>query len=236
MAPPNGAMNGTLRMEDQAPQLQYQPATATTRRKTTRRLLAAVVAILLLVLGVRLGPFAVQQAKVLYWQHQCMNFHTSGDIVAQTELLMDPSNPQRQQGPTDELMRVSKLGAMEGVVFLHERKTPTGRSKLVIVEAATKGNLPFFSLIPHAFEPATLVKPLTESSPFSFNILPLDADDIRIHEGVIDPVDASHFTIEVRTTHWTLTYDGWVRDDNLILEARPKVAIPPPTSLPALSR
>ena len=133
--------------------LEYAPGAPVRRRKRIRR-----VVILLVLLGVglagwRWGPAARDQAVLLYWQRQCMNFQVAPDVVlyepdpVKAAVLLRQQDPQYVPLPFSthavyqprslrEFEARTPAGAAIGsrsIAFLHERRTPAGKRRLVVV-------------------------------------------------------------------------------------------------------
>ena len=108
-------------------------------------------------------------------------------------------------------------GVMDGVIFLHERVSPAGGRRLVVVELRNGPSLGAVAYSRVFALGGLLDKPKELASYDGGHVFDPRA---RVYAGVPDPNDASHFTFEVRTDGATEGYDGWLTDDDQILIER----------------
>ena len=127
-------------------------------------------------------------------------------------------------------------------IFLHERNRPDGKTRLVamfpINRRTDSTGRSFIECAIFVFDPGTIFRrPVESISLNSWHSLPAFGDTMKIYSGQPDPLDHSHFTIELKTFAERFICDGWLRnDDTVVLEPRPPVPIPVPTSSPASSQ
>jgi hypothetical protein len=165
------------------------------------------------------------KARLLYWQRQCLNYERPGDAVITEldprkadELMRHDSDYQpggrtpaavlfpvclRQYQARATAARLKQVGSLMGpgpaTIFLHERKTPAGKSRLVFVESTAVVNA--LSLPNHLtavlVEPATLLSP-ARPIPLSQRASQYSGPFVPAHlcYGQADPNDPTHFTIE----------------------------------------
>jgi hypothetical protein len=204
--------------------LPYAPPPALHRRRRFRRamLRLAILSIVIWV-GARWGPVAWQRSALLYRQRQCLRYTAPPDKVVCSEPLpragrMFPFSFAAADPPgISDAMGLHPDGgkAFPGpsgpVLFMHERKTASGRRYLVILRRVPSSGRESWDL-PSSYrltliEPATVTakgilreRPVIEVLPRDFTEPP-DADSsappdtLRFFAGQPDPADASRFTI-----------------------------------------
>jgi hypothetical protein len=173
--------------------------------------LVAVVAVA--AVAIRWGPALKEHANVLRDQRRCMNYRAPGGSV----MLQADRN---EQGVLIGLMsytpvcwrRFQRPSIAPAVVFLHARTSPSGKRRLVSVEAAPSlAYRPAWSarvLVPDALRgPADV-----PGSPYYPDLPGAD----RIYAGQPDPADPSHFTVEYENGGERKTADGWLQDDDTL--------------------
>ncbi len=235
---------GDSRLSDPLNQLHYQPAKKTISRKIRDRLIAAVVIAVVFLITLWFGPSAMKRVELLYWQRRCSNYPSQSDQIVYT---YHPEKGQAAAIQPIEWQRYSDLAGFKFTtgdlaVFIHSRTSPNGTSRIVMVGA---GGTPLdwdkkwrISLNGQAIVPGGLfAMPGTTSQSMAQNIVRFfdvpAAKQVIYRNGRIDPDDSSHFTLEMDADDQRFTTDGWLRDDDtVLLETRPSVPIPPPTSLP----
>ena len=126
------------------------------------------------------------------------------------------------------------------ILFLHERQSPGGRRRLVVLRRGPKSPL-FYYLLPLTFS-AQLIDPATraEGPTVVAALVPTDLDlripadllnsPVRCFAGQPDPDDPSHFTVRLELGATPGTIDGWLEDDDRV---RLKFRLAP-TDRPAL--
>ena len=198
-------------MSQRSPQIDYAPKPPPHLR-WQRRAVISFAAILVIGLAYQYIPVAWRNARLFYWQKKCLKFMAPAD-----ELIFD-GNLNDMSGhatPFEDFYRIySPPGSSANyVAFLHERLSPNGIHKLVVVEATPYSGGHEVNLRGRCFELGSLVSPPTEGGLFlssaGGNEFPAP-----IHAGQIDPADSSHFTIECGGG---MIVDGWVKDNNNVL-------------------
>ena len=216
-------------------QLEYAPAAPVLRRRRFRR---AIIALIVVVGGValwRAGPPFVRQVRYVYWQSQCMNFTAPPNFVAYEE---DPTRtaallklveyqpvpvPFGPAAPAGFVPPpVTHLWSHHGpLVFLHERTTPSGRKRLVVLGYSYRLLGSFFapqrelSLFGSGRFVATLL-PGSEiqGDPHNRLFISLNPQDkLRFFWGQLDPDHADHFTVDYLLNDQPGTIDGYLKDD-----------------------
>jgi hypothetical protein len=189
---------------------------------------------------------------LLYHQHQCLSYSAPADqVVFDTEpgqvahLASDPHYliateiASRRRTPDWDSFLAKGFRGVTGlaplppnnpILFMHERKSPNGTVRLVVVErTAGLAEPPLFiagfDVEAFAIEPGRIVRP-PHWLPFAWDIdvayNPGPHRDIRIYAGQVDPADASHFTIRYESGGKTNIADGNLGDDGEVhLAARP---------------
>jgi hypothetical protein len=117
------------------------------------------------------------------------------------------------------------------VVFLHERVSPAGHRRLVMVRYIPETNtfnpyfLAGFNYDTKAITPATMTKPPAQPMRgYAIDVIstwPKVPPKVRMYCGTIDPADASHFTIRYEFWGKSDTLDGYLGDnDNITITPR----------------
>jgi hypothetical protein len=163
----------------------------------------------------------VAQARTLYWQNKCLSYAPPADAIA-----FDRS--KAAAGYT--MPRCwAELRNREGwapwphtVVFMHERRTPGGQPRLVVV---TLGAYPVGwgnALFVAAAKPATLATPVAFGRPWKWPILDLpglfdrSVTPFLVYVGQPDANDPTHFTIPFTSKGTPGIIDGWLADDDSV--------------------
>jgi hypothetical protein len=142
------------------PALEYAPGAPVRRRKRIRRVMMLLVILAIGSAGWRLGPAARDRATLLYWQRQCTNFEFPRDVVlyetdaAKAAALLWRPEPEYVPLPfyghnqpvvthavyqprclREFATRTSAATSpgQRSPIFCHERRTPAGQRRLVIV-------------------------------------------------------------------------------------------------------
>lgn len=221
--------------------LDYGPRPGVTRRRWFRRVTAAFVLITLLAgAGWRWGGPAFDRAKFLYRQRQCLRYAAPADRVVWEQWYPPPQagggRPRLQfLGPPtpDAFQAVHERATGErlllgSVVFMHERRSPAGDARLVVVERVPQrlidiGGARLFRAwvvapatwragpaVISSSRPNGFPSPVNCSGPFP-EFLPL-----RLFAGQPDPADPSHFTIAFESEGRPGVLDGWLRDGDKV--------------------
>ena len=231
----------------EAAALQYEPAPRSARRRRliARAILIAVIGIVI-VLGVSVFPRANRRVRILVAQSKCMQFEIpAGTVVFES----DPTRAQNlardgrytigsdraglMKTPLDRLDEVDPPTQLvcdfrRAIAFLHSRRSPGGRTRLVCVTVT-----PFEKLWHPLYAEAIVWEPATWSLPrraewSSTAVAFVDRHGAwpRVFAGQPDPHDPSHFTIafEWRGRHGVL--DGWLKDDDTVsMHVREPIAV-----------
>ena len=217
--------------------LHYAPAAPHRKRRWGRRAACVVLLIAGVVVSFRLAPSIRQHAIVIQAQRRCAGFVAPAPGVAYQRIPVyegGQRRPDKFELGTVQLVpewatlyaAVSPPGGVpSALVFLHERRSDNGTSRIVAVTfspalANLSEQLPFSI---NVIEPGTPVSrpKLLFSSSVSIPSLPPESQ-ILILAGQVDTSDSSHFTIDyVLGDGNRRTLDGWLRaDDTVLLEAR----------------
>ena len=194
------------------------------------------------------GPGAWQRARLLYWQHRCMTYTAPPDQVVYEEAMAGPAadvNPPAAPGlvsspnagflglwshtrPVSDWRAFSELrgtipSTTQAVLFLHERRTASGITRLVFVtirpwtydQPELKERLRWTVI-----HPGSVNRDPTSSTwePLVFRLgiwqqLPFPNQRLRLFAGQPDLADPSHFTIGYELDGSRGTIDGWLRDN-----------------------
>lgn len=215
------------------------------RRRRFRRAGRVVVLIGLVAAGWRWGPPAWRHVRLLYWQRQCLAYTTPADqvvydenpvraatLLKREEYVHHPASaPGRlvamareprcwaeaiRLAPNSNLLPGTAGGCP--VFFLHERRSPDGTRRLVIVGGVPGSDIPFLRLI----RPAGLLRqPSVCDRVFHFDLdVELSCDvpppEFRVFAGQADPADPSHFTIRGEMGGTLVSFDGWLKDGDRV--------------------
>ena len=245
--------------------IEYAPPPPRHRRWLRRWLLPAIL-LATLVSAYWWGPPFAYRLKLAYYERQCGSYVPPPDTIVYTASHNDAkrlaaTSAGYQPGPANEqsvflvppawskfygLLSPPGFRSM-GTAFLHERRTPRGRTLLVAVDYLGDTfqesdllplNVSEFQV--RAFEPGGPFSLPVEVQTDRFPILlPTSSGlqgPLRLRAGQPDPNDATHFTIAWELVDDPRTggvIDGWVRDRGVVLE--PRELTPPPPSSPARS-
>ena len=103
------------------------------------------------------------------------------------------------------------------VVFLHERISPAGHRRLVVIHISLLPNDPFNRIFfDHYLEQDGVTGNASRSQDRSVEMYRLPAEAIGIYAGQPDASDSSHFTIDYLLNNRRETIDGWLNDDNSV--------------------
>jgi hypothetical protein len=209
------------------PDLAYAPAEPGRRRRRTAR--RVVLAVLVLAIAGCLWWWhepLIAHGRLLYWQHKCQTHTFAPDAVVASS--SGPAEMTSAPVPAYWTAYESAAGGSsrkstltQTVVFLHRRRSPSGRERVVAVRCLP-GYLTSASVV-QAFHPA-VVEPAAPWPLTSRPVLregrfpggyPVDAA-VRVFGGQSDAADPSHFTIPYTVNDLPGTLDGWLRDDDTV--------------------
>jgi hypothetical protein len=200
----------------------------------------------------RYGPWLQKRVAMLSAQRACLDFTPAPDSVVfqQDGGVTYASNPwsfAAAQKPNVPLVWEGYFSAhvaphslipnpsiqSQGTLFLHERRSPAGNRRLVVVDLRVvwhrQGTV--FQANKRAIEPGTLRREpretwggppffdLTATNLVGQNQQLMDVNygsTVRFFPGVADPADASHLTIDYEIGDRRETIDGWLRDDDAV--------------------
>ncbi len=213
-----------------------------------------LLAVVLVALAVwRCYGSVVTKLRILYYQRQCMAFALppatvvyEEDQLAQPALLARPgywawgpsSSPSTVNGVLfspacwetvgmrQERRRLVNLAGPGSFLFMHERISPAGHRRLVLVQynRVFAESCPEFAngsnWTAESISEATLVSDVSVLR-YTYDGVyhgksPITAPLVRIYAGQADPADASHFTIRYQMWGQTDVVDGWLRDDESV--------------------
>ena len=187
--------------------------------------------------GRRWGPAISRQARILYWQAQCMKYSAPADKALAPPLphcycSLYAASERRNYPRWDDQM----------MLFMHERTSPAGNRRLVVMYGSLRRDVhelpagvkpwmpknvqPSSWKIPvplvYVYDPATLSTDLREVYHVSvgfdeWGVYGLaESVQFEIFPGQPDSHDPSHFTIRFQADDKTGAIEGWLRDDNTI--------------------
>jgi hypothetical protein len=215
------------------------------RRKRVRRSLLIVIVLVLLLSAWSWGPRLWQRVRVAYWQHRCLVYTAPVDqviyeedptsarmLLASPDCAMTANNPQfvaRRPWPWREFPSTG-VGA-DGVAFLHERMTPSGQRRLVVVEVWLRWPVgtgrQVLQLNNYVIRPrAMAARPeIANNAVFCYPVEEFSSlastDRVRLFAGQPDASDPTHFTIGYAVNGKTGTIDGWLTNvDRVNLQVR----------------
>jgi hypothetical protein len=225
--------------------LTYEKTPGRTRR-WMRRAIATAIFVGIAAIAILYGPAVFARFKLLAVQRTAMNYSPAADhVVYET----DPQQAkQLMRNPGDYLAGGSGVPVIEfatpwrdfyrlaqppgrkpaAVLFLHERRTPAGKRRLVAIDTLgsdSDGPLVFRSAVfrpGDALASAGLLTTKNSRQP--------DADDrarqiVRIFAGQCDTHDPAHFTIAYQTRSRREIVDGWLLEsDQVVLELRKPIS------------
>jgi hypothetical protein len=190
----------------------------------SRRARVAVCSSLLVALSLSIflwGKPAWRRAQLLYWQARSMKYQVPEGTVASSS-----DRPTIVSLEWANFYRLAGDGTVksEGTVFLHERRSPGGRRRLVAVNVHDFGCFGGRGMVAHVFAPGSLFSRATEIS-FTGGVHPVEFAAV-IYVGLPDPQDTSHFVIRYDLGKQSRVIDGWLTDDDRVLleERHPSVA------------
>ena len=210
------------------PDWAYAPAAPSRRRR--RMIRRTVLAVLLLAAAGCLWWWhepLLAHGRVLYWQRKCQT-HTfaEGAVVASSA---GPAGETAMPIPAHWTAYEATFAnggrwtsrMTETFVFLHRRRSPAGRDRVVAVRCwplyLTSASV-VQAMDPLVVEPAAAwpltSRPIRRQGRFSGGY-PVDGV-VKVFGGQPDPADPSHFTIAYTVNDRPGVLDGWLRDDDTV--------------------
>jgi hypothetical protein len=202
------------------------------RRQAVRLLVIIVILIAAAWAGLNWSEVRHKTKVVVYWR-QCMNHEWDVKLVASTakddvRRLRWQAGYQWSGGDAvhlrsphcwEEITRFSNRGSLMGpgsLSFLHERRTPGGKRRLVA--ASFYGFAQGYTLTQDGVlgEPKLLAKSAPPAP-----LLPIFTAQVRVFAGSADAADPTHFTIPYEVDGVSGVLHGWLQNDDTIrFEAR----------------
>jgi hypothetical protein len=224
-----------------APPLQIDYAPPARRRWRWGRVVLFIFIALALGAGIYWHKQIAHEARLWYWQRQCLNYtRPPGTPTATTQpsAANDPDyhslSAQNQQASNllserwlmpacfmhfDNEWSGGNIHGIPQTLFLHERISPGGHRRLVFVESIMTNALAITAgFIPRVIVPGTPWSPareLTMANQIHFSGRYIEA---QFYFGQPDPSNASHFTIDfdVKESGRHGTIDAWLNDDETV--------------------
>jgi len=215
--------------------LEYAPPPPLRQRRSFRRALWLLLVVAMLTGAALAWPWAWHQARFWHYQRQCLGYAASAEQVVCEEApawggVIPPFITE--QAPPPALAEMEKLGvstsvrAVGPVIYMHERRTPGGQRRLLVVRRVPPGqrqswdaplglHVSQWRLRPLFFADLGMTS-LHEPEQF-----PQVFDDdqgvvaLRIFAGQTDPNDPTRFTIGYETAEGRGTLTGLLRDPQL---------------------
>lgn len=193
--------------------LDYEPTKP--QRRIVKLIGRRAFLIALIVLICAVAWRMVKQSQYLYWQHQCLTHQQAAQTVVYPT---DAVTPHWPPGLFQILNRHAFAGEFP---FLHERRSPNGTRRLVLVAFNWSFNQRFWSW---SYKPASIQigSALSDEISAEYELWP----DVvtRMFAGQADAIDESHFTISTVTKSGEdLVFDGWLKNDGkVVIEPRRK--------------
>lgn len=218
-----------------APQTLDYARHAPWHRRRWKRLILGALLLLLVAIGWERYPAVRTQARFLYWQGKCIAYQAPPD----QEIV--PADPVTQSAGTGRPQAWREFKSLlnppgpgnflawgipeNNTVFLHERISPKGNRRLVVIETPNPerrygGVWETIFYTVHVIELGTVLVPPKDTDPLGsgLRMFPNSLARTRIFAGQADPQDPSHFTIRTLTgVSNEIVYDGWLRDDDSVI-------------------
>lgn len=210
-------------MDQNPAELNYAPPPAWHYRRHLWRWLVVFAIVASLPLAAHWAAPLWRRAQLLYWQQQCLNHvDPSNTTVMQfdsTGLIQQPLVPQAWNKFYTQLSPPGFRSA--GTVFLHERISPAGHSRLVAIDLYLtndgSGHLLAVGCGSRLIIPGNLLTdPLEIPTADTLNWMLPPTGSCRVLAGIADPSNRAHFTFQLQTGADTFLIDGWLRDDDRI--------------------
>ena len=230
------------------PQMTYAPPPPWHRRRLqTRWLVVAVLLSTVATFPAWVRP-AWSRLAALYWQRRCLGFETAHPSVVLR--YGQQSRPEQTQEvppwPGEAARQWASLCELFGpivstpVAFLHERRTPSGASRLVAV-GVFPDDCNRLSFVTWVVRPGDLRhRPVEVTNSCGGGVI-VRSGSGRVESGYADPIDSSHLVIRVTTTdnpngEQVVVIDGWLRDDDTVVldvrQAHGGLTLAPPPGTP----
>lgn len=219
-------------MTEPSPQLDYAPPPPAHQRRSFRRWLVYACVALVVLSGWFWVPQIVWRFELRYYHRLCLTHTAPASVVA---VEPDPAKAgaliaqgTHGAGMSGEAMYISdalkrRYFGFGHCVFLHGRRTPTGREQRLVLVESYKVNR-----VPQLYARSITLDALSNTTIRSgtFHAMPPGPshplpDYPRLYVGQPDPADDSHFTIKYEYIDRGGTIDGWLKDDDtVVLEPR----------------
>lgn len=218
--------------------LEYAPAAPSRRRRRIRRLALLLLLLCIGLAGWRWGPAVKQHAELLYWQRKCLNFQIPPDTLLYERDLVKAAQRLKQNAdyvPAGErggaamyypqCLRELDARAPTGllyddfaITFLHERCTPSGKRRLVVMYSWPWYDFGVWNW--RLYNPGGVSKPtLLNKGETSFRERRVRGSGIPAYLGPCqaDPTDATHFILPVLANGKQVAiYDARLTDQDTI--------------------
>lgn len=211
-------------------ELHYAPKPPLLRRTRVRAAITSAVVVAIASAALTWGKPAWQKVQMVYWQGQCMRHLAPPDrVVARSDI---PAYVPQQWARFYQLLTSNGFQSA-GTIFLHERTSPGGNRRLVVIDA-TAPNLctgGARGIVRRVVVPASfLSKPREIIDLVALNDGPCFPWNTTFYAAQPDPDDPSHLVIEYEVAGQKQVMDGWLTDDDeVLLEHRaPPIALVTP--------
>ena len=221
-------------MPEAAEQLAYGRASTWNWRRVLRWAIVPVGALVIGFFATRDGPLAVRHLRNRSLQRHCLDYTPAPGRVIYDN---DPDGDGFAPAAAFEKYAAYRNGAFEAyqrsymppvaVAFMGRRTSPAGNERLVTV--------PFLQIPPGEPEsflqfifgpeveiPASVLRRAARATSISLfrgdrlELFAVPGDRLRILEGLPDPADSAHFTIDYVHNGVPGTIDGWLNDDDTV--------------------
>lgn len=229
-------------MDRQPPVLSYARSTRSWKRSLRRTVVVTALFVVGYISWKSIGRAYWEgrecyQAQAIAIEHKPGSdwvVHTETDVTGEGDRgrgITRSSSTRNVPGPWWDLWVACNVNWPD-LVYIGERKSPTGRSRLVAVSRAIADGVigyredpPYFpverwtlSLSAVSLLPATRVDPprAMRQTPFAVVLLVPKSGSLEIFAGESDVRDPSHFTIGIRDGAFSDVVDGWLQDDDTV--------------------
>jgi hypothetical protein len=201
---------------------------------------------------VGMGTKVYDQINILNIQRKLLATSPAGPVDSWSVSGVNTSETQFGTARTAKLFRdyltiVGLQSASPGFLYCQKRQAAGGSDRIVVITNAglqvvpgTKPSTIRCTAVGAVFviAPGGIWSKPHDVLSTNSGIRPLVSFDksVVLMAGVSDATDRSHFTLDIQADGQLITVDGWLAiDDSVLLQPRPAVPIPPPTSLPVMS-